>query len=66
MDSGEDSPQVKVTPTGATVVPYLDSQVATTTTVTSREKTSVYFTIAAAAFGFVNDGCKFRCADQLT
>jgi hypothetical protein len=63
MDSGEDSTKAKPTLTSVPVVPYLDSQTVTTTTTTTKEKISIYFTIAAAAFGFVNDGCKSRCAD---
>ena len=65
MDSGEDSTKAKPTLTSAPIVQYLHSQAVTTTTTTTttKEKISIYFTIAAAAFGFVNDGCKFRCAD---
>ena len=63
MHSEEDSAQAKVILTSETVVPDLRTQPSGTT---KKEKISVYFTIAAAAFGFVSDGCKSHCAGYPT
>ena len=52
MDSREDTKQATAI-TSADVVPDLDKQVTTT-----KERISAYFTIAAAAFGLISDGCK--------
>ena len=58
MDSEEVSTQAEVILTSATVVQDLGKQVTTT----RKEKISAYFTIAAAAFGLISDGCKSHCA----
>jgi hypothetical protein len=57
MASREDKTQkqAEVMLTSATVVPDLGNQ---TDVVTAKEKISAYFTIAAAAFGLISDGCK--------
>jgi len=57
----EDSKQAEVLLTSATAVPGLGKQVTT-----RMEKISAYFTIAAAAFGLISDGCKSHCADYPT
>jgi len=61
MDSGEDSKQAEVL-TSTMAVGDLGKQVITT----RKEKISAYFTIAAAAFGLISDGCKSHCADYPT
>jgi hypothetical protein len=55
----EDSKQAEVLLTSATAVPGLRKEVTTT----RMEKISAYFTIAAAAFGLISDGCKSHGAD---
>ena len=62
MDSGKDAKKAEVIPTSATAVRDLGKQV----TATRKEKISAYFTIAAAAFGLISDGCKSHCADYPT
>ena len=59
MASREDKSrkQPEVILTSATVVPDLGKQ---TGIVTAKEKISAYFTIAAAAFGLISDGCKSK------
>jgi hypothetical protein len=52
MDSRDDEKQVEAI-TSAEVVPNLDKQASTTA-----ERTSAYFTIAAAAAGLISDGCE--------
>jgi hypothetical protein len=53
-DSDSKHADSEVLPTGATtVVPELGKQATIT-----KEKISAYFTIAAAAFGLISDGCK--------
>jgi hypothetical protein len=52
MVSREDKKQAEAV-TCAEVVPDLGKHVTTT-----KEKISAYFTIAAAAFGLISDGCK--------
>jgi hypothetical protein len=59
--SGQDSVHDEVILTTAAIVPHLRKQAAT-----NKEKMSAYFAIAAAAFGFINDGCKSRRADYPT
>ena len=59
MDSEEVSMQAEVILTSATVGRDLGKQV----TMTRKETISAYFTIAAAAFGLISDGCKSHCAD---
>jgi hypothetical protein len=59
MDSEEVSMQAEVVLTSATVGRDLGKQI----TVIRKEKISAYFTIAAAAFGLISDGCKSHCAD---
>jgi hypothetical protein len=53
MVSREDTKQARVV-ADAQAVPELGYNQATTT----KEKISAYFTIAAAAFGLISDGCK--------
>jgi hypothetical protein len=57
MASREDKTQTQpeVIVTSATIVPDLGKQA---NIVTAKEKISAYFTIAAAAFGLISDGCK--------
>ena len=57
MDSREDKTpkQSEVILISATAVPDLGKQA---NIVTTKEKISAYFTIAAAAFGLISDGCK--------
>ena len=57
MASREDKTrkQPEVILTSATVVPDLGKQA---NVMTAKEKISAYFTIAAAAFGLISDGCK--------
>lgn len=62
MGSGEDSKQAEVILTSTMAVRDLDKGVTTT----RKEKISAYFTIAAAAFGLISDGCKFHCVDYPT
>jgi hypothetical protein len=52
-DKTQKQPEVIVT--SATVIPDLGKQA---NIVTTKEKISAYFTIAAAAFGLISDGCK--------
>ena len=54
MNSREDMKQVEVM-TSEDVVQDLGKQA-----ITTKEKISAYFTIAAAAFGLISDGCKLR------
>jgi hypothetical protein len=56
MDSRDDKKQVEAM-TSAEVVPDLDMQDCGTTA----ERISVHYTIAAAAFGLISDGCEFLC-----
>lgn len=63
MNSREDVKQTEVI-TSEDVVQDLGKQAITTS---MKEKISAYFTIAAAAFGLISDGCKLpygslRCA----
>ncbi len=55
--------QAKVILTNETIVLDLCMQ---PTGTTKKEKISVYFMIAAVAFGFVSDGCKSHCTDYPT
>jgi hypothetical protein len=56
MDSRDDKKQVEAI-TSVEVVPDLGKQDSGTTA----ERISAYFTIAAAAFGLISDGCEFPC-----
>jgi hypothetical protein len=53
-DKTQKQPEVIVT--SATVVPDLGKQA----NIVTAERISAYFTIAAAAFGLISDGCKFE------
>ena len=55
MDSRDGKRQVEAI-TSAEVVPNLGKQAGTTA-----QRISTYFTIAAAAFGLISDGCKSPC-----
>ena len=54
-ESGDDKKRIEATTSGE-VVPELGYQDRTTA-----EKISAYFTIAAAAFGLISDGCESPC-----
>jgi hypothetical protein len=60
MNSRKDVKQAEVI-TSEDVVQDLGKQ-----TTTTKEKISAYFTIAAAAFGLISDGCKLPCGSYRT